>query len=259
MRMVCPAIVIHPCTLFRDGLRQIITGTRFKPVRMAAEVDDAAMAHLSSAPTSLWLLGLERCNERAVQLIHQLCPRTSGAKVVILAQFQTFEDVSSAIKAGASGFLSQDISRERLVTALKLIVLGETVVPATYLHAIAARMAQPGRLPSRAEHVNGTVSSNAAAEKTENGTKPSTDGSPVTRFSKRETSVLRLLTHGASNKHIARQLLIAEATVKVHIKTILRKLRLHNRTQAAMWACSHLNADGAYKERSEDLVRPHPS
>jgi two-component system nitrate/nitrite response regulator NarL len=58
-------------------------------------------------------------------------------------------------------------------------------------------------------------------------------------LSSREYAILRHLTQGASNKHIARQLEIAEATVKVHVKSLLRKIRVSNRTQAAMWAVSH--------------------
>jgi two-component system nitrate/nitrite response regulator NarL len=254
MKMVFPAIIIHPCTLFRDGLCQILNGTRFKPIHVAAEVDAAAIAHLSSTQTSLWLLGLERCDEPAFKLIHQLRTATSGTKAVILAQFQTADDVSLAIKAGASGFLCQDISRERLVTALELIVLGDIVVPTTYIHAMAARTAEPARLPARTAHIESVDCVNVASDETPNGTKHPIDERLVAGFSRRETSVLRLLVEGASNKCIARQLVITEATVKVHIKTILRKLRLHNRTQAAMWASNHLGANGTSNQGSGDLL-----
>ena len=69
------------------------------------------------------------------------------------------------------------------------------------------------------------------------------DGSPndvVRNLSRRELAILRNLTDGASNKMIALKLVITESTVKVHMKAILRKLRLQNRTQAAIWARSHL-------------------
>lgn len=59
-------------------------------------------------------------------------------------------------------------------------------------------------------------------------------------MSRRELVILRTLTEGASNKIIARKLVITESTVKVHMKAILRKLRLQNRTQAAIWARTHL-------------------
>jgi two-component system nitrate/nitrite response regulator NarL len=61
-------------------------------------------------------------------------------------------------------------------------------------------------------------------------------------LSGREEAILRLLTEGAPNKIIARKLGMAEATVKVHVKAILRKLRAQNRTQAAMWATTHLSS-----------------
>jgi two-component system nitrate/nitrite response regulator NarL len=68
-------------------------------------------------------------------------------------------------------------------------------------------------------------------------------GNDVARsLSRRELVILRTLTEGASNKIIARKLVITESTVKVHMKAILRKLRLQNRTQAAIWARTHLGA-----------------
>ena len=78
-------------------------------------------------------------------------------------------------------------------------------------------------------------------------------------LSRRETSILRLLMQGTSNKVIARQLVITEATVKVHIKAILRKLRLHNRTQAAMWASNHLNVGVARSNGSENMSPSAPA
>ena len=67
-----------------------------------------------------------------------------------------------------------------------------------------------------------------------------TAGDVVRGLSRRELVVLRTLTEGASNKSIALTLVMTESTVKVHMKAILRKLRLQNRTQAAIWARTHL-------------------
>jgi two-component system nitrate/nitrite response regulator NarL len=65
------------------------------------------------------------------------------------------------------------------------------------------------------------------------------------KLSDREAQILRCLTQGASNKLIARELGVAEATVKVHIKAILRKVKAVNRTQAAMWAAGYLNSSAS--------------
>jgi two-component system nitrate/nitrite response regulator NarL len=75
--------------------------------------------------------------------------------------------------------------------------------------------------------------------------------SPIRTLSSRESEILQCLMQGAPNKVIARKLDVAEATVKVHIKAILRKIRVANRTQAAMWAVNHLSAG-----RSETLSLP---
>ena len=245
MRKLIPTIVTHPQTLFRDGLREILGHTPFQPVHLAAELDQAAITHLTSAETCLWLLGVEKCSESTFDLVRRVCATKPGVKVVILSQFQIADDVWPAIEAGARGFLYHSTSSERLVKALELIALGEMIVPTEFLCGAGSRLIitpseHPKQTPALQFHAGG--SANGA-----NGHEIPSDEQPaalIKGMSRRETSILRLLMQGTSNKLIARQLVITEATVKVHIKAILRKLRLHNRTQAAMWACNHLGDDG---------------
>jgi two-component system nitrate/nitrite response regulator NarL len=70
---------------------------------------------------------------------------------------------------------------------------------------------------------------------------PANDGLSGKSLSSREAQILHLITQGAANKVIARELGLAEATVKVDVKAILRKVKVSNRTQAAMWAQQHVN------------------
>lgn len=250
MRKLIPTIVTHPHTLFRDGLREILGNTPFQPVHLAAELDQAAITHLTSVETCLWLLGVEKCSESTFDLVRRVCATKPGVKVVILSQFQIADDVWPAIEAGARGFLYHSTSSERLVKALELIALGEMIVPTEFLSAAGSRlnhMITPSehsqQTPALQFHAGGSANGANGA----NGNEIPTDEQPtalIKGISRRETSILRLLMQGTSNKLIARQLVITEATVKVHIKAILRKLRLHNRTQAAMWACNHLGDDG---------------
>jgi two-component system, NarL family, nitrate/nitrite response regulator NarL len=243
---VIAAIVTHPCTLFRDGLSEILAGTQFRLVHMAADLDEASIRHLPSAKTCVWLIGVGKCTATTYDFVRRVHSTTLGVKIVILAQSPTAEDVLAALEAGASGFLSQDISRERLVKSLELIALGEIVVPSEFLQAVCSRMTKPtpAQPSSRDEDHKPTLH-------------------VVKALSRRETSILRLLMGGASNKVIARRLVITEATVKVHIKAILRKLRLHNRTQAAMWAYSHIDggethngAEAASRSRAPATKNP---
>src|SRR5206468_2701717 len=120
--------------------------------------------------------------------------------------------------------LDNGISREALLTTLNVVMSGGTVQSAGLLlrlftHSEASRHASADQRPIL-----------VAAE--QSGT-----GAPVYRgLSPRELKVLRSLADGASNKEIARQYDLAESTVKIHVKNVLRKLGKQNRTQAAIWA-----------------------
>jgi two-component system nitrate/nitrite response regulator NarL len=123
-----------------------------------------------------------------------------------------------AMQSGLDGLCSTAMSREDLIKALELVMLGETfIAPALTLSLWDEGSRQRQARPDGAMVVGPAT---AVADK----------------LSGRETQILSHLTLGSSNKHIARELGLAEATVKVHIKGILRKLKAANRTQAAMWA-----------------------
>jgi two-component system nitrate/nitrite response regulator NarL len=151
-------------------------------------------------------------------------------KVVVITASQTTGEILQALYAGASGFACQDISGDQLIKSLELIMLGQTVVYPQFCKLASSQQGVAGNDEMAACDVP-----NAAMGLEE----PSKTG-----FSKKELSILRALMDGASNKVIAQKLVITESTVKVHMKAILRKLRLHNRTQAALWARQYLQLDG---------------
>ena len=132
----------------------------------------------------------------------------------------SIENVGLAFNAGASGYLIKTISCDPLGGALRLISMGEKVFPSQIAESLldpAWRMARPNW--------------NAGRE--------------ALNLSAREIEILRCLVSGEANKVISRRLHITEATVKVHIKAILRKLRVTNRTQAAIWAVTRGLSDSA--------------
>jgi two-component system nitrate/nitrite response regulator NarL len=198
-------------------------------------------------------MGIEKCSESTFGLVRQVCKTTPSLKTIILAQRQTTEDVWPAIEAGARGFLNQNISSERLVKSLELIALGEIIVPSDFLYAVGHRLCTmiqpslPGNHPQEPLALDSKADQFVNGKELANGKElPNDEKSSrlINGVSRREASILRLLMQGISNKLIARQLVITDATVKVHIKAILRKLRLQNRTQAAIWASNHLGNDG---------------
>jgi two-component system nitrate/nitrite response regulator NarL len=243
-------VITHPCTLFREGLRQILIGAQFRPVLTAANVEDASACNPCSTPICVWLMALEKFNTSSFDSLRRHSTSSPDLTIVVLADCYTPDDVWAALEAGASGFLDHDICRERLIKALELIVLGETVVPAQFLHTVCKRLVGE-RTNQASPPLVGSTSSISCAVANDTVTAESARATDYARLaphlSNREIAILRLVTKGASNKMIARQLAIAEATVKVHNKAILRKLQLQNRTQAAVWANSHFGEahDGA--------------
>jgi two-component system nitrate/nitrite response regulator NarL len=116
-------------------------------------------------------------------------------------------------------------SREVLIKSLELVVLGQLVLPTELITSLLNRAEA-----SDAQWPQGRPSDRRVVP----------EGQRTGRLSAREAEILRHLMEGAANKVIARKLDVAEATVKVHIKAILRKVGAANRTQAAMWASTYL-------------------
>jgi two-component system nitrate/nitrite response regulator NarL len=250
MSMGTPVIVTHPCSLFRHGLRQALPKSRFRPIRLFPTVNDDVERHLQSADDGIWVLGAEQFGPDTEDLMREVRESNHTLKVVVLAATQHKDEIIRALSAGVSGFLSQDISSDHLLKSLELILLGETVISPCWLMTLTETRCKA--------EVNGGMA--VSTPTTYLPANPGSDSTPMNAIggvpgesrsetqeaaarglSRRELLILRSLTEGASNKVIARKLVITESTVKVHMKAILRKLRLQNRTQAALWARTHLS------------------
>jgi two-component system nitrate/nitrite response regulator NarL len=131
-----------------------------------------------------------------------------------------------AFGAGASGYFVNVISCDAFIKSIELVAMGEIVFPPAFLSFA---------LDTKRGH--GTKA--ALSDENERASFVTTEDTVAPQLSPRETSVLRCLIEGDSNKIIARKIGIADATVKVHVKAILRKIGVHNRTQAAIWAKNH--------------------
>ena len=245
-----PIVVTHPSTLFHDGLRQLFSKSRFRPARIATSLNDELETFLRTQGSCVWLTGVETSVAATNALVRKVVAANPGVKAVILAPGQNPEDVVGALKAGASGFLCQDICGERLLKSLELIALSEMVVHPQFAwnppaNENRARGSADGEdrfaVRSGAALMIQSLESRSGASSVSDDAEGAGQGVPS--LSRRETLILRMLMQGASNKVIARNLVITESTVKVHMKAILRKLRLQNRTQAAIWARNNVNED----------------
>jgi two-component system nitrate/nitrite response regulator NarL len=233
-----PLVVTHPCALVRDVLRVVLANSRFRLLHTLPTLDGDTEGYLGSAGTCIWLLGVRKYAFDTNDLLRRVVAANPSVRTVILAASHTAMDVVLALSSGAYGFLGEDISSGQLIKSLEVIVFGQTVVHPVFRPTL-------DRLPANDDHkANGEsyrlqLSDLRSSAKVLGQPAPA-PGNDVVRLSRREVVILRTLTEGASNKIIASKLVITESTVKVHMKAILRKLRLQNRTQAAIWARTHL-------------------
>jgi len=150
--------------------------------------------------------------------------RYPDARIALIADRFDLTFVKLARSAGIDGFCLSTNDRAVLIKSLELVMLGEVVLPTSVVALLldTAPVSADLESPERA------------------GAGPEWSDPRLRKLSTREAQILQCLTDGAPNKIIARKLDVAEATVKVHVKAILRKIGAANRTQAAMWATAHL-------------------
>ena len=210
-------VLVCQNSLIRSGLSHILSGTRFV-------LSDEAQEH----PSELPILCLIHANQIANDLIgtvEKLKAQWPSARVVFLTERRDPAATAQALRAGLDGLFSSAMDRAALIKALELVMLGETFVSA----AAGLALLEQRQAASPADAGGSAVSA------------PANDFASVSSLSGREAQILHFLTKGASNKLTARDLGVAEATVKVHLKAILRKVKAANRTQAAIWAQQHMN------------------
>ena len=126
--MSLPIIVTHPSPLLHKGLRQLLVKSRFRPVRVATTLTQDLETYLVSLESAIWLTGIERSLAATNSLLRKILSANHRVKAVIMAGSQKPEDIVAALKAGACGYVRQDIGGETLLKALELIAHGELIV-----------------------------------------------------------------------------------------------------------------------------------
>jgi two-component system nitrate/nitrite response regulator NarL len=198
-------------------------------VASASCVDDLVLTALPQHRSILLIVDAGDDFKAAVRQVELFKDRHPAGRIAVLADHKQPSDIVSAFRAGASAYFIKVAPCDAFIKSLELVMLGETILPVAILSMILDRADDD-------DHEHEAVVRDAGKTVVE-VLEPEGDDTP--RLSVRERCILNCLIDGASNKVIARKFDIAEATVKVHVKAILRKIRVHNRTQAAIWAMSN--------------------
>jgi DNA-binding NarL/FixJ family response regulator len=210
----------HP--VVRQGLRTFLeTRPDFEVVGEAAD-GEAAVAEAARLRPDVILMDLVMPGVDGLEAIGRIRAADPGARILVLTSFASADQVLPALRAGAAGYLLKDAAPAAVEAAIRAVHRGEGLLDPAVTATVLAEFARPG-----------TDHSAAARPHTE----PSAAADPgVGALTPRERQVLGLLGRGMTNAAIARELFVAEKTVKTHVSSILAKLRLADRTQAALYA-----------------------
>ncbi|SFB72549.1 two-component system, NarL family, nitrate/nitrite response regulator NarL [Bosea sp. CRIB-10] len=212
MADIIETAVLSDNALLREGITQLLNGARFRVSQRSTSLDFQRHEDSQAAP-DLFIVVID---DMSCSIVGDIRRQFKSAKIVALALRDSRELMRRAMQLGAVGYLVESVSAQDLITSLEVVIANGAVFPPDLLSQFSEVAVEPQRLLQDVQR--------------------RADGSPFQGLSAREVSILEGLMLGESNKVIARKLDIAEATVKVHVKAILRKVRVRNRTQAAMWA-----------------------
>ena len=223
--------------LVREGLRAVLSGEEGIQVMAEAINGQEALSMCRELRPDLVLMdvrmpvmdGLE-----ATRRIKQEMPHTS---VVMVTMHENPDYLFEAIKAGAAGYVLKDASGERLLGAVRRTLEGESPLNQELAMRLLLRLAREekdgGSTKGGAEATNASAPAKSGPATDQAGRKSEKQLDSLTH---REVEVLKLLSRGQTNPQIARHLLFSVSTVKAHVRSILSKLDVSDRTQAAVRA-----------------------
>jgi two-component system nitrate/nitrite response regulator NarL len=240
-------VLVGPSALLREGLARILSAAHFRVLASVSSVDDPILSSLPQDQSILLVIDASDDFDSSLGQIVSFKKRYAAGRVAVLTHQQQLAEIVSAYRAGARAYLVKVANSDTFIKSLELVMLGMTLFPPEIFSFISDWQdrcrnghaaddkddAGDGRADDDDNVDNDDDSEMVAADP---GTNEQVATGYTPRLSARQQSILGCLIQGESNKTIARKMAITEATVKVHVKTILRKIRVHNRTQAAIWA-----------------------
>lgn len=206
----------HP--IVRQGLRTYLSSRPGLDVVGEAADGDEAVAEAARLSPDVVLLDLVMPRGGGLEAIRRLRSAAEPPRVIVLTSFAGDDRVIEAVRAGAAGYLLKDVAPADLAAAIRHVHQGGVLLDPTVVGSVMAEVARGAPPPG------------------------------IDELTARERQVLALLAQGRSNRDLAAELYVSEKTVKTHVSSILAKLRLTDRTQAALFAVRHGLDDGEAAE-----------
>ena len=216
--MTIRILLIDDHTLFRSGVRALLQRQPdFEVVDDAADGIEGFKRAKQHRPDVV-LLDLNMPGLSGIETLQLLQQDLPDTAVIMLTVSEDVDELTRALREGACGYLLKNMEADALAAMIRRAAEGESVIAESMTQRLIAQM----RTPARAED----------AEPSAPVEPRSSSASPV--LTPRERDIVRVLARGASNKDIARELDLAESTVKIHVRNVLRKLNLSSRVQIAI-------------------------
>jgi two-component system nitrate/nitrite response regulator NarL len=218
-------LVVDDHPLFRRGLIALLSqDDRFEIVGEAGDVGEALRVLAKTQP-DLLLLDNHLPGVKGVDAIASLKSERPNLRILMLTVSEDEEDLSKALQSGADGYLLKTSESDQLCDALVKVHAGHSVISPSMLNKLVSTMRHTAN--PTADAVGIMSFSKAAAIQA------------LDKLSPREKDIFLLIAKSLSNKQIARDLDIAETTVKIHVQHIFKKLDLTSRVQIAVFAATH--------------------
>ncbi|MGO8914214.1 MAG: LuxR C-terminal-related transcriptional regulator [Bradyrhizobium sp.] len=234
-------ILVGRSILLREGIARILHAANFRILASVSCVEDLLPRKIQQNRPLFLVVHTGDDFDAAVEQIELFRDQHPGGRIAIVSDHYRLVEMVSAFRAGANGYFADVMTSDVFIKSIELVMMGETIFPHAFLSSV---------LGAESDHLREAVSPDQDSQAI-----LAAEYAIVPQLSPREKSILHCLIEGDSNKCIARKIEIAEATVKVHVKAILRKIRVQNRTQAAIWGMNN----GLLKQPANDSSPPSAS
>ncbi len=203
-------LIVDDQRLMREGLRTLLELEDDLAVVGEAETGEAGVRAFAETQPDVVLMDVRMPGVDGVEATRRIRTHWPDARVIILTTFDDDAYVFEGLRAGAQGYLLKAISGDELARAIRTVAAGGALIDPAVTRKVVAEFA---RLAPPARAVDAGLAEPLAA---------------------REVEILRLVAQGLSNREIAQRLFLAEGTVKNYVTTLLQKIGVRDRTQAAL-------------------------